>query len=151
MEAVGVPLERADRVQLNFHSYVHGLCRAFFDLTREASANSHWQLIFQLDGVNNGLFEQAKAAGLDAVPLYDLSGGKGILPSQWPQQVACVYTGYAGGLGPDNVVDQIEKIRSVANGDIWIDMETRVRSDDDSRLQEELVESVLSQSLQFIK
>ena len=43
------------------------------------------------------------------------------------------------------MVEQVEKIKSVANGRIWIDMETRVRTADDSRLDESLVESVLAQ------
>lgn len=36
--------------------------------------------------------------------------------------------GYAGGLGPENINEQLYRISSVAKGPIWIDMETRVRS-----------------------
>ena len=104
-----------------------------------------WQLIFQIDGVNDVLLNQSRGDGLNAVPLYDLSGGAGVLPSKWPRQQDGVYTGYAGGLGPRNVLDQIEKIREVANGRIWIDMETRVRTEDDARLDEFLVIQVLEQ------
>lgn len=143
--AIGVSAERAKRVQLNFHAQAHKLDEKFFKAAQIASQNSNWQLIFQLDGVNDGLLEQARLDRLDAVPLYDLSGGAGVLPSQWTKQSTGVYTGYAGGLGPRNVIEQVEKIKSVANGRIWIDMETRVRTPDDSRLDEALVESVLEQ------
>lgn len=143
--AVGVVAERAKRVQLNFHAHSHKLNDRFFKAAQRASQNSDWQLIFQIDGVNDGLLEQARLDRLDAVPLYDLSGGAGVLPSQWPKQSEGVYTGYAGGLGPRNVIGQVERIKSVAGGRIWIDMETRVRTADDSKLDETLVESVLDQ------
>lgn len=137
--------EHADRIQLNFHAYAHKLDARFFVAAHQVTASNYWQLIFQIDGVNDALLQQAREHEINAVPLYDLSGGAGVLPSQWPKQQAGVYTGYAGGLGPRNVMDQIEKIREVANGRIWIDMETRVRTEDDSRLDESLVESVLEQ------
>lgn len=147
--SIGVVAERAKRVQLNFHAHAHKLQGRFFHAAQVASQNSNWQLIFQVDGVNDGLLSQARLDHLDAVPLYDLSGGAGVLPLYWPKQSEGVYTGYAGGLGPRNVIDQVEKIKSVATGRIWIDMETRVRSADDSRLDETLVESVLEQCSQL--
>lgn len=147
--AIGVAAERAKRVQLNFHAHAHKLNERFFKAAQIASQNSSWQLIFQIDGVNDGLLAQARMDRLDAVPLYDLSGGAGVLPGQWPKQSEGVYTGYAGGLGPRNVIEQVEKIKGVANGRIWIDMETRVRTPDDSRLDEALVESVLEQCSQM--
>lgn len=137
--------EHADRIQLNFHAYAHRLDSRFFVAAHQVTAASYWQLIFQIDGVNDNLLDQARDHEINAAPLYDLSGGAGILPSQWPKQKAAVYTGYAGGLGPRNVLEQIGKIRNVASGRIWIDMETRVRTEDDSRLDESLVESVLDQ------
>ena len=137
--------KHAQRVQLNFHAYAHKLEDAFFSSAQRAASKFNWQLIFQIDGVNDVLLNQARVDGLNAVPLYDLSGGAGVLPSQWPKQQDGVYTGYAGGLGPRNVLDQIEKIREVASGRIWIDMETRVRTEDDARLDEPLVIQVLEQ------
>jgi len=146
---VGVVADRCQRVQLNFHAHAHKLGDRFISAAKRASTNSGWQLIFQIDGVNDGLMNDAKDAGIDAVPLYDLSGGAGVLPSHWTKQSEGVYTGYAGGLGPLNVVEQVEKIKGVADGRIWIDMETRVRTDDDSQLDEAMVESVLHQCSQM--
>lgn len=143
--SVGPVMNKAQRIQLNFHAYAHKLDDEFFKAAKTESSDNGWQLIFQIDGVNDSLLAQARENRLDAVPLYDLSGGAGVLPSQWPKQSEGVYTGYAGGLGPKNVIEQVEKIKSVANGRIWIDMETRVRTEDDSKLSEGLVESVLEQ------
>lgn len=63
-------------------------------------------------------------------PLFDKSGGAGILPNEWP--VAEGYAGYAGGLSPDNVEHELMRIQEARNGyPVWIDAETKLRSDDD--------------------
>lgn len=141
---------QAERVQLNFHSYLHTIGDSFYESLATKSELFNFQTIFQLDGVNDHLMQQAKNRGIDAFPLYDISGGRGILPSSWPRQSLGVYTGYAGGLGPENIIEQIEKINDVATEDIWIDMETRVRSEDNSILRQDLVEDVLGQCSAFI-
>ena len=47
---------------------------------------------------------------IDAL-LYDSSFGEGITPTQRAAPVfADVYQGYAGGLSPDNVMDELNKI-----------------------------------------
>jgi phosphoribosylanthranilate isomerase len=74
--------------------------------------------------------------------LYDCSGGRGVLPKgQWPRHTSGTLVGFAGGLGPDNVKDQIRLID--AQGPYWIDMESNVRTED--WLDLDKVESVLSQ------
>lgn len=143
-------MKNAQRIQLNFHAYAHLLDKSFFTSAHNNQIANRWQLIFQIDGVNDNLFTQTKTVGLNAVPLYDLSGGAGVLPPQWPKQLEGIYTGYAGGLGPHNIIEQIEKIKNVANGQIWIDMETRVRTEDNSKLDEQLVTSVLEQCSHII-
>jgi hypothetical protein len=63
--------------------------------------------------------------------LYDCSGGRGIVPSEWPETVFTTFCGYAGGLRPDNVAEAVEQMGLMAAGAYWIDMESGVRSDDD--------------------
>lgn len=59
--------------------------------------------------------------------LFDASGGRGIEPASWlPYPGRLV--GYAGGIGPDNVAAVIESID--APGPYWIDMESKVRTND---------------------
>lgn len=67
-------------------------------------------------------------------PLFDASGGRGVETKEWPKPFlgsdgAPIFCGYAGGLGPDNVAAELERIADVA-GDmtIWIDMETKLRT-----------------------
>lgn len=64
--------------------------------------------------------------------LYDRSGGKGVLPEEWPEPGHHSF-GYAGGLSPENIKDQLFTM-AAACGDreIWIDMEGRIRDDNDN-------------------
>lgn len=134
------------RVQLNFHAYEHLLTESFFGAARRQTEQTESQLIFQIDGVNDHLVSMAYDAGIDAVPLYDLSGGAGIVPKEWPKQLAGITTGFAGGLGPENILKELDRIKQSTTGDgvIWVDMETRVRVKDDSRLDVSAVNDVLA-------
>jgi len=76
--------------------------------------------------------------------LFDLPGGAGILPAEWPAPRASLPCGYAGGLDPENVEDQLQRIASVCDRPFWIDMERRVRSNDDSILDIAKVRQVLA-------
>jgi len=115
-----------NRIQLNFHAQptranvqlIHGL----------RSINK--PVIFQMDGVNENLYRQSLTYHVDSYPLYDLSGGCGVLPENWPKPQGS-YCGYAGGLSPDNIKGQLEKLSGIA-GDtpIWVDFETYARTDD---------------------
>lgn len=59
--------------------------------------------------------------------LFDRSGGTGARPNKWPENPGWL-VGYAGGIGPDNVLDTIAAINS--SGPYWLDMESGVRTDD---------------------
>lgn len=145
------------RVQLNFHAE-NTECKpdAFRAVIQEFGPR---QFIFQIDG-NGGnkhldaLLDSADKIGfsVDAVPLFDVSGGAGILPGTWPKpqwmadDKAHCYHGYAGGLGPENLAEQIPLILEAAGPNcprIWIDMETRVRSTDDRQFDLEKVRRCL--------
>jgi len=144
-------LHAFQRLQLNFHAQVHSLNkRKFFYGSMEFLDKYNSELIFQMDDVNNALLYEAKELGIVPSPLFDLSGGAGILPSYWPAAKE-FYTGYAGGLSPDNVTEQIEKIKLVApNSRIWIDVERRVRSEDDSRFDLDKVYRFLEAAEPFV-
>ena len=61
--------------------------------------------------------------------LYDPSAGSGRRPERWPETPTNVKVGFAGGIGPDNVLSVIEQI-GTRGAPYWIDMETGVRTDD---------------------
>jgi phosphoribosylanthranilate isomerase len=102
-----------------------------------------------MDDVNNDILDVAKEAGVNAAPLFDLSGGAGVLPENWP--VANGYCGYAGGLSPENVQGQLELIEQVAgDGPIWIDVETHVRSEDDKIFDLDKVRAFIENVLPWV-
>jgi hypothetical protein len=80
--------------------------------------------------------------------VYDLSGGKGVLPDTWPERHKdSIWVGYAGGINPDNVTQVLESINS-SSSLYWIDMESGVRDEDDKFCLDR-VESVLKQVYNF--
>lgn len=140
------------RVQLNFHAKpTSALFPELPIAIRKESMCRHGsverQFIFQIDGVNNHLLDSVRRHGqsINCVPLFDGSHGAGVVPKGWPKPESVptirrddrsiqypLYFGYAGGLGPETLETQLPLIAEAA-GDarIWIDMERRVRSDDD--------------------
>jgi hypothetical protein len=125
------------RVQLNFHGDRSLIDNYNSTAFRKALIDlSSKQYIFQIDGAwGSKFFSDVLAANdfdvqqVDAVSLFDLSHGAGVLPDAWPKAKAGAYHGYAGGLGPHNLREQLPKIQDAA-GDCraWVDMETHVRT-----------------------
>ena len=69
---------------------------------------------------------------MHASVLFDASGGHEITPERWPALPDDVPCGFAGGLGPDSLKEQLERLASVAGSQvIWIDMESKIRSEAD--------------------
>lgn len=63
--------------------------------------------------------------------LHDASGGTAAYAPTWQKPIAGVLNGYAGGLGPDNVVDTLMANQEViGDGCIWIDMEGALRTNE---------------------
>jgi phosphoribosylanthranilate isomerase len=123
-----------NRIQLNFHAQNHKVdSKKMVDLFNKYLSLGH--IIFQMDGVNENIFSWEQPKGdIFSFPLFDQSGGIGQLPDKWPQQQSGQYSGYAGGLSPDNLEEELEKISRVALGGkpIWIDAETKLRSKEDT-------------------
>jgi hypothetical protein len=129
------------RVQLNFRPQ-----KTYWVPQFVAELPEDYRYIFQMGNIGNDAATFALENGANACILFDRSGGKGVSPDSWPEPIPNVYCGYAGGLGPDNITAELEKIGAVVpkNRSIWIDMETKVRVDDDSALDMQKVRRVLS-------
>ncbi len=143
-------LDIAQRIQLNTHAQVHeSTVRMLQALSLLDIPHYSKEFIFQADGVNEHLAQVALSGAFNTSLLFDKSGGAGILPDSWPLQVPHMRCGYAGGLGPDNVEAQIRKIESLATKPYWIDMEKKVRTSDDSKLDMDAVRTVLQASEKY--
>jgi hypothetical protein len=119
----GLPFQRC---QLNFHgikqSDIGGALAEAFSLMQPWSP----EIIFQLDGVNDKLPYPLLLQGFRCAGLFDLSHGAGVLPDEWLNLPTGFPTGFAGGLGPENIAEELPKIAAVAREGWWIDMETKV-------------------------
>jgi phosphoribosylanthranilate isomerase len=64
--------------------------------------------------------------------LFDASAGAGISPDKWSAPVPGHHCGYAGGLGPENIAENLKMIEKVvpAGYATWVDMESKVRTND---------------------
>jgi len=168
---------RVRRVQLNFHGepvpLEENLVKTF--IRNLSSLGKGKQYIFQMDGVNDDFYlehiwggdyflDEPDAYPLSA-PLFDRSAGAGVLPDSWPRAELLeaipgpdgegvevkAYHGYAGGLGPDNLAEQLPLIAAAADGaPYWVDMETRVRSENDSKFDLAKVRHCLEIAAPFV-
>ena len=62
--------------------------------------------------------------------LVDASGGRGKSPEAWSQPDTGKAVGFAGGLGPDNLANELHNITAIARSGWWVDMEGKLRVDD---------------------
>jgi phosphoribosylanthranilate isomerase len=151
-----------NRFQLNFHGQSHypHYVEKYLDSLKFLTGLENRQIIFQMDGVNKSAYHFARSnygrqKGLYAVALHDISGGSGILPEDWPLPMGD-YCGYAGGLSPDNLEEQLNLIeKRIRNLDgslypIWIDAETHLRPSDNSTFDLVLVERFLKTAKRYV-
>lgn len=115
------------RFQLNFHGNAIPSVVGLESVLR--SRHDVNQFIFQMDGVNEPIFHWLRERAIPLMPLFDQSHGEGVLPTTYPQPLGEL-CGYAGGLGPDNLQEQLQRLETqVGDRSVWVDMETRVRND----------------------
>lgn len=130
------------RIQLNTHGVKHEANIPSLISAANLASVGRRQFIFQYDNENTETIN-AVVVGLPQVnfgALHDLSHGAGLVPPKWERKFVAGYTGYAGGLGPENVAEQLEAIaeahiegnpsphrRAMFGTDLaWIDAETRL-------------------------
>ena len=84
-------------------------------------------LITQHNDINMPLLEvRARNHAL----LMDSSGGRGLSPEDWLPPVTGKDVGFAGGMGPSNLVPELHRVAGVARPGAWVDMEGKLRVDD---------------------
>lgn len=135
------------RIQLNTHGQKH----QFEKSAVHEFMNFKKEIIFQYDGANKALLDSAIFNGINCSTLFDMSHGAGLLPGEWPKPIEGVKCGYAGGLSPDNIEDQLKLIESnVGDYELWIDMETHVRSNMDQQFDLDKVLAVLEIAKKYV-
>lgn len=132
------------RVQINTHGIKHQFEKDAIIFLKKFNK----EIIFQFDGANRSIIDIAIQNGVNCSTLFDMSHGAGTLPKEWLVPIEGIKCGYAGGLSPENVVQQIKLIESkVGDYELWIDMETHIRSNNDQQFDLGKVVSVLESCL----
>lgn len=143
IEPFGISEQQANflfgRVQVNFNS-----TRENFGTTTMKRMIEGWyegfdgNLITQHNKSNTWVWEaiQEEEIKMNALRahhvLHDASGGRGKELDDLPQPIAGVLNGYAGGIGPRNIVTVLQRLdHHIPRGYVWIDMESGVRDDND--------------------
>ena len=107
-------------------------------------------IIQQKDATHANFFHASKILCNPISVLLDASGGRGIdTPIDVRPEMKACKVGYAGGFGPDNAAAKLRQILQNPNtGAFWIDMESRVRTDDKFDLDK--VEAVLKECYKIL-
>lgn len=108
------------------------------------------EFIFQYTPRQRRRLKKLDSTGAEFSMLFDASGGRGISPKAWRAPVMENHKmGYSGGMGPDNVAENLSKINLVvpANRNIWIDAEGQLKDPDtkqfDTRRAEQYIQNAL--------
>jgi hypothetical protein len=120
---------RGGRVQLNFDSSQSGV--DLQQLRRFMVARPDLVLITQYNETNEDVIRALADVANHAI-VFESSLGHGISPRTWHPATESVPCGYAGGLGPENLGQQLPRIYDAAGRAVfWIDMEDRLRDEHD--------------------
>ncbi|MBR2299621.1 MAG: hypothetical protein IJ870_03500 [Alphaproteobacteria bacterium] len=88
------------------------------------------QVIVSASEANLVYIKKMYYQGLKFDVLFDDSFGEGILPDTRKKPLFDdVLQGYAGGISPENVAGELEKIAKVASGNVFIDAEGKLKED----------------------
>lgn len=88
------------------------------------------RIITQHNHANETLWAAISSPNHDV--LFDASGGRGIVPEDWPLPLSRKRCGYAGGISPGNVGRVLEDLDGVIGPGGWIDMESSLRDERDA-------------------
>lgn len=121
------------RVQLNYN-FKNSKNWNLIKLLNFAENYKEKSIILQYNKSNAKALEEFQ---LNALPenihfLYDGSGGRGTEIQAIDEPIGKYYTGYSGGLNVDNIDKVCEEINQSENkSEVWIDMESGVRTNND--------------------
>lgn len=139
------------RFQINYnfqHGYAHNMM-TFNDILYRYPNN---KFILQYNENNNSVCE---TYCIEKIPnlefLYDASGGRGAKATKLCKPIKHHRTGYAGGISPENIINVCESVSDIAGKkNVWIDMETHIRSNNDMLFDFNKCNLVLAKAERFI-
>lgn len=129
-EFVDLVAARGGRVQLNFNQVIRPINLGALASLMQAYPQTTF--ITQDNFANVGVRKALKELEVtNHAVLFDASGGRGVLCTDWPAPHGDIPCGYAGGLGPKTIGAALEQIaEKVGDACIWTDKEGQIRSAD---------------------
>ena len=127
-QLVDLVRQKSGRIQLNFQASR----KQFSSQALIQAINAHGDLFFitQLNMSNVDISATLLPLRNHGF-LQDASGGRGLNPDFWTKPIKASQ-GYAGGLGPTNISQELLKIHAAAEDHpYWVDMEGRLRTAED--------------------
>lgn len=113
---------------------IHGSKTKLFKRDNIASILQNYpdrEFIFQYGASEYHRMQRLDKTSANFSVLYDTSGGAGKLTKNWRAPLFDTHSqGYAGGLSPENISENLNKIAKVAGDrtDIWIDAEGKLKT-----------------------
>lgn len=109
------------RVQLNISPYYPLITDKFY---KKLGTIKNIEFILQMSEPEFAVAQRCLDLGVDVSILYDVSGGRGLVPSKWLDMPGFRF-GNAGGFNPGNVEAQVKNLPENTK---WIDVESGVRN-----------------------
>lgn len=147
-DLVELVANRGGRIQLNFNARRTPVQMS--DLRRTIAKLSPLKVITQHNVSNTYVWSQIPLSNHQV--LFDSSGGNGVKCAAWPNPLP-LDCGYAGGLGPGTMARDLDDISRVAQDrETWVDMEGRLRMNQDcvDVFSLDLCEQVLSETSEWM-
>lgn len=110
------------------------------------------KFIFQYTPRQHARIERLNAEKVPFDLLFDASGGRGISPEKWDAPILPKHRmGYSGGLSPENVAENLNKINLVvpANYKTWIDAEGKLKDPDTKQFDIVRAEKYIQNALRW--
>ena len=122
------------RLQLNFkigrEIFAAGNVPNIRTLEKTMKAVAMHTIILSASQPNLSFIHKAHHQGMKFDVLFDDSFGEGVAPDmRRPPLFEGVFQGYAGGLSPENIAEELAKIEKVAKGAVFIDAEGKLKQD----------------------
>ncbi len=121
------------RAQLNYN-FKHSAGYRLFPLYTFLNTANEKAIIFQYNKSNKEVLDNFVMEDLPPTAhfLYDSSGGNGKVIESIGPTIGSQYTGYSGGITPDNIDDICRMItEDPEDVEVWIDLETGARTDNE--------------------
>lgn len=109
----------------------------------------HARIIIPYNSKSDKFIEELRKYTSRFDVLYDESFGYGVEAERYQSLYPDQLQGYAGGLSPDNVQEEIRKIRKCKPNKVWIDAEGQLRKEDGSVLDLKKAQSFVTRAFEM--